>query len=89
MPTYGKLTAYGDSEDWTQYIERLESYFDANKITDADKQRNILLSVMEHLIPSMTKEEPSTGTKPDIISCNYLSQIQSYDLKLGQMVPNN
>ena len=46
MPTYGKLTDHDDSEDWIQYTERMESYFEANEITDADKQRNILLSVM-------------------------------------------
>jgi hypothetical protein len=46
MPTYWKLTDYEDSEDWIQYIEtnkRMESYFNANEITAADKQQDILL----------------------------------------------
>ena len=32
-------------EDWTSYSERLEQYFAANDVTDAGKQRAILLSL--------------------------------------------
>ena len=46
--SFGKLeefdTASGD--DWVQYIERMEHYFLANEITDASKQRSILISSM-------------------------------------------
>ena len=46
--SFGKLeefdTANGD--DWVQYIERMEHYFLANDITDAAKQRSILISSM-------------------------------------------
>lgn len=46
--SFGKLeefdTANGD--DWVQYIERMEHYFLANEITDASKQRSILISSM-------------------------------------------
>ena len=46
--SFGKLdefdTANGD--DWVQYIERMEHYFLANEITDAAKQRSILISAM-------------------------------------------
>ena len=46
MPTYGKLEEFDENkEKWTQYTERLGHYFTANGVTDAGKQRAILLSV--------------------------------------------
>lgn len=45
MATYGKLEAYDPQEEWSQYIERLQFYFEANGVSDEDKQRAILLSV--------------------------------------------
>jgi hypothetical protein len=45
MSTHGKLDPYDESEEWIQYVERLECYFNANNIDDADKKRGILLSV--------------------------------------------
>ena len=45
MATHGKLGEFEASlEDWTSYIEHLNNYFVANDITDAGKQRAILLS---------------------------------------------
>ena len=35
-----------NDDDWMQYIERMEQYFLANDITDAAKQRSILISSM-------------------------------------------
>ena len=45
MPTYGKLESYDETEDWGQYVERLEHYFSANEIDDGGKKRDIFLSV--------------------------------------------
>jgi len=45
MPPYGKIEEYNSTDDWTQYVERLNHYFSANEITDAGKKRDILLSV--------------------------------------------
>ncbi|CAC5407785.1 unnamed protein product [Mytilus coruscus] len=45
MPTYGKLDSFDESEDWTQYVERMEHYFNANEIDDGDQKRDIFLSV--------------------------------------------
>ncbi|CAB4026015.1 PREDICTED: uncharacterized protein LOC109593185 [Paramuricea clavata] len=46
MATYGKVSPFDEAEEtWTQYTERLEQYFLANKVTDAKKQRAIFLSV--------------------------------------------
>ena len=42
---HGSLAAFNsNTEEWTEYIERLEFYFAANGITDGAKQRAILLS---------------------------------------------
>ena len=45
MANYGKSEEYDPQEEWSQCIERLESYFEANGVDNADKQREILLSV--------------------------------------------
>ena len=45
MATFGKIDEFTDSDNWTQYIERLNYYFQANDITDGTKKRNILLTV--------------------------------------------
>ncbi|XP_065891709.1 uncharacterized protein [Dysidea avara] len=42
----GTIVAFSSSQEtWTVYVERLEQYFTANKIEDADQQRAILLSI--------------------------------------------
>ena len=33
-------------KDWIQYIERMEYYFQANKITEGDTKRAVLISIM-------------------------------------------
>jgi len=47
MPSnYGRIEEFDEhSEDWIQYTERLEFYFTANNIDNAEKKRAILLSV--------------------------------------------
>ena len=46
MPTYGQISEFEESkESWTEYAERLQQYFLANEITNAEKQRAIFLSV--------------------------------------------
>ena len=32
MATFGEIEEFSDSDDWGQYIERLENYFEANEI---------------------------------------------------------
>ena len=45
MATLGKLTEYDpEQEEWGSYVERLEFFFTANDITDAEKKKAILLS---------------------------------------------
>ena len=40
----GKLEEFDDTQDWIEFIERLEQYFEANDIGN-DKKRAILLTV--------------------------------------------
>ena len=45
MATHGNISEFDDSrEDWTSYTERLQRYFTANDVDNADKQHAILLS---------------------------------------------
>ena len=44
---YGQVSTFDpETDDWTQYVERLNYYFVANGIDDATKRRAILLSVV-------------------------------------------
>ena len=45
MATFGRIEEYSESENWSQYIERLGYYFEANSITEAEKKRSIFLNV--------------------------------------------
>ena len=38
MATLGRIEEYSESENWSQYIERLGYYFEANSITEAEKR---------------------------------------------------
>ena len=43
---HGVMGAFDSSEeDWETYVERVELYLAANKITDAGQKRDVLLSV--------------------------------------------
>ena len=45
MATHGHIKAfYRATDDWTAYCKRLEQYFAANDVDDAEKKRAILLS---------------------------------------------
>ena len=44
--THGSIGAFDSSEEeWETYVERVEIYLVANKITDAQQKRDVLLSV--------------------------------------------
>jgi hypothetical protein len=46
MATYSRIEEYDETEEWPQYIERMDHYFEANEIDDDDKKRSIFLSVI-------------------------------------------
>ena len=46
MATYGRIDEYDKIEEWTQYVERMDHYFEVNDIEDKDKKHSIFLSVI-------------------------------------------
>ena len=47
MPSIGKVETFQlGVDDWEQYTERLEQYFVAHAVEDADKKRAVLLTVV-------------------------------------------
>ena len=47
MATIGRIEEFrDDKEDWVQYGERLEHFFAANGITEAEKKRSVFLTVI-------------------------------------------
>ena len=46
ITTFGQILEFDEKlEDWIQYSQRLEHFFTANDIDDANKKRAILLTV--------------------------------------------
>ncbi|MPC35940.1 hypothetical protein E2C01_029379 [Portunus trituberculatus] len=43
MPVFGQLKKFHMGQDWEQYVAVLKNYLGANSVTDAVKQRQILL----------------------------------------------
>ena len=40
MATFGKIGEYcADTEEWTQYVERLEFFLIANKMTEEEREQ--------------------------------------------------
>ena len=47
IATLGRVDEFdGTRDDWLQYVERLEHFFSANGVDDADKKRSVLLTVI-------------------------------------------
>ena len=46
MATNGQIDEYDKIAEWTQYVEQMDHYFEANDIEDKDKKRSIFLSVI-------------------------------------------
>ncbi|CAB4036155.1 Hypothetical predicted protein [Paramuricea clavata] len=72
MANHGKLEEYDSQEEWSQYIERLEFYFEANGVDDEDKQRAILLSVCgsktnKFIRNLITPNKPSEKTFAELV----------------------
>ena len=62
---HGAMTAFDkQQEDWLSYTERLTQYFDANEVTDENKQRAIFLSVCG---PSMAPKKPTDYTLKELV----------------------
>ena len=45
--TFGKIGEFdANKEEWTQYVERLDYFFVANAIIDAEQKRAVFLTVI-------------------------------------------
>ena len=64
MATFGRIEEYSESENWSQYIERLRYYFEANSITETEKKRSIFLTVYGSKCYGLIRNLLSP-TKPD------------------------
>ena len=54
-------------EEWSEYIERLEFYFEASGVSDGDKQRAILLKTHKLIRNLTTPEKPSDKTFAELV----------------------
>ena len=73
------LSSYEDKlyptlEDWTFYAERLEFYFAANDVKEAEKQRAVLFSICGAATYKLIKNllapaKPTEATFKDIVNC--------------------
>ena len=66
------MAEYSGDEEWSEYIERLEYYFEVNGVADEGKQRAILLSVCGSktytLVRNLTRPgKPSDKTFKELI----------------------
>ena len=73
--THGSIGAFDSSEEeWETYVERVEIYLAANKITDAQQKRDVLLSVCGtktyHILRDLlAPTKPSDTSYADIVKC--------------------
>ena len=71
---FGKLEEFdmATGKDWIQYIERMEYYFQANKITEGDTKRAVLIS--------------ATGEKVYKLMRSLISPAKPNNKSFGQLV---
>jgi DNA gyrase/topoisomerase IV subunit A len=69
MATFGKIEEYQETEDWRNYVKRLDHYFEANDIKSNDKQKAIFLAtvgaktynLIRNLVPPDQKKDKTTS----------------------------
>lgn len=65
MAVYRKIENYEFDMNWDEYIERLEHFFTANEIEDADKMKSILLTVCGHKMYGLIRNLTSPNKPAD------------------------
>ena len=74
-PTLGKIDEFDSkAEEWSQYQMRLEYYLQANGVTDADKKKAVLITVVGRdnfkLMRSLIQPaEPKDKTFKQLVEC--------------------
>ena len=72
---HGSIGAFDSSEEgWETYVERVELYLAANKITDASQKRDVLLSICGvktyHILRDLlAPQKPSETSYADVVKC--------------------
>ena len=72
---HGSIGAFDSSEEgWETYVERVELYLAANKITDANQKRDVLLSICGvktyHILRDLlAPQKPSETSYADVVKC--------------------
>ena len=65
---HGSLAAFDStSEDWTEYIERLQFSFDANGISDAAKYSNPMSCMLEYTNSGAENMGGRGGNRPSTL----------------------
>ena len=73
--THGSVGTFDSSkEDWETYVERVELYLAANKITEAEQKRDVLLSVCGaktyHILRDLiAPKKPRKTSYADVVKC--------------------
>ncbi|XP_060070306.1 uncharacterized protein LOC132550276 [Ylistrum balloti] len=80
MAVYGKIESFDFEMNWDEYVERVEQYFIANGVEDADKQRSILLTVMGQKMYGLVRNLTSPA-KPSAKTYDELKTLISQHLK--------
>ncbi|KAK8759830.1 hypothetical protein V5799_028903 [Amblyomma americanum] len=80
MPTYGALEAFhGDEGAWTEYLERVKLFFDANSVPE-EKKRSVFLtccgastnSLLQSLLTPKTADQVSIDEILSVLSGHYI-----------------
>ena len=67
MATNGNIVEYDESKEWTQYVERMDHYFEANEIEENDEKRSIFRSVAGAIIRGLiTPATPNDKTYKEL-----------------------
>ena len=78
--SFGKLEEFDttNGDDWVRYTERMEHYFLANEITDASKQRSILISSMGQKAYKILRNIVAPNKPTDVSFKNLVSAMTSH-----------
>ena len=81
MATFGRIEEYSESENWSQYIERLGCYFEANLLSQT-KPVEKTFEELSKLVQDCLNPEPS-----EVIQCyKFHSKVHSHGQSVSEFV---